>query len=241
MPELKNKFFANMFPLLGKGDIILCRRVMKEASGAISYCESANDIRQIDEAIPSYERAFYMHGMQYICGSLFRRNLIINHIIRFIPGMEPNEDIIFGVIAGYYANSIISSYDSVYGYNSRPDSMTNQEGEKARMYKLIQYGNRQFPLLLSYLLLRDAKHNELCSFVSVFRNILRRFDSFLFIQGKEFYRFSSAGAFPEMCLNCKLIKEVCSGAASCPNTSEFEQFIRESATQFMPIDFNLIK
>ena len=62
-----------------------------------------------DHSSESSDRALYMHGMQYICGCLFRRKFVLKHHIRFISGLEPNEDLFLGVLAGYYTKKIKSS------------------------------------------------------------------------------------------------------------------------------------
>ena len=239
IPELKYKFFENALPLLGENDIILCRRVVIEKDeDKISHCESPNDSSREGEFSQSYHRALYMHGMQYICGCFFRRELIDQHHIRFIPDLEPNEDLFFGILAGYHAKTVATSYDSVYGYHSRSDSLSRREGENARLHDLHRYCNRQMPLLLSYLLLKDAKYMELCQFVYGFRNTMRRMAPYLFMLGEEFHQYSFVGAFPEMCFTCEHIKEVCNGNASCPNTAEFMQFIKDAAKKFLPENFD---
>jgi glycosyltransferase involved in cell wall biosynthesis len=244
MPKLINKFFVNMYPLLGTSDIILCRRVIIEKGGKIvTHCKSPNDSpSRKDELSDSYTRAMYMNAMQYICGSLFRRQMIVDHQIRFISGMEPNEDVFFGVLAGYYAKNIKTSYDSVYGYHSRYDSLSHREGEKARVHDLIRYNNRQLPMLMSHILLKDEKYKELCRFIFEFRNSLIRTEFQLIIQGPEFHKYSAGGAFPKMCLNCEHVKEVGNGRGKCPNTTEFKQFIKKTAEKFLPknFDFDLI-
>jgi hypothetical protein len=156
--------------------------------------------------------------------------------------LEPNEDLFFGVLAGYYTKKIKTSHDSVYGYHSRSGSMSRREGENARIHDLHRYCNRQMPILLSHILLKDAKYKELCRFVYEFRNTLRRLEVNLFILGEEFHRYSFVGAFPIMCYRCEKINEVCNGKATCPNTAEFEQFIKKTSMEFLPenFDWNLI-
>ena len=237
MPELENKFFENMIPFLGKFDIILCGRVMIEPDN-IYHCKSSNDSRKQEKFLFPYNRALYMHGMQYICGSLFRRKLLVKHNIRFITGMEPNEDISFGVMAGYYAKKIKTSHNAVYGYHKRPDSLTHQEGERVRIEKEFLYNNRQFPLLLSHIMLKERKHKELCNFVFDYRYVLMRLEYLLFFYGEDFKKYSFVGAFPKTCNKCTKVKEVCTGEAPCPNPAEFEQFLKDTAAQFMPKDFN---
>ena len=242
-PKLKGKFFENMYPFLDKSDIILCRRVTIEKEGEmISHCKSPNDFpTKRGELSASYDRALYMNAMQYICGSLFRRELIEKHHIRFISDLEPNEDLFFGVLAGYYAKKIKTSYNSVYGYHSRPDSLSKREGEKARIHDTLRYQNRQLPILLSHILLKDEKYKELCRFIFSFRYSLMRLEYHLIIQGKEFHKYSFVGAFPEMCYACEHKKEVGNGRGKCPNTDEFEQFIKETAQKFMPKNFDFEK
>jgi len=239
MPELEYKFFENMYPFLGKSDIILCRRaIIEKDKDKATHCECPNDNPKRGEFSLSHDRATYMHGMQYICGNLYRRKFLLKHNIRFIPGLEPSEDLFFGVLAGYYTKKIKTSYDSVYGYHSRSDSMSRREGENARRHDLFRYNNRQMPLLLSYLLLKDAKYMELCQFVFTFRNTLRRLEVHLIISGEEFHQYSFVGAFPKMCFSCEHVKEVCNGKATCPNTTEFEQFIKETGKKFLPENFD---
>jgi glycosyltransferase involved in cell wall biosynthesis len=241
MPKLKNNFFENMYPFLDKSDIILCRRVIVDKDeDKTSHNESPIDSRnRKGEMSQSYTRALYMHAMQYVCGSLFRRELILKHNIRFISALEPNEDIFWGVQAGYYAKRIKKSYNSVYGYHSRPDSLSHGKGEKARIHDTFLYQNRQLPLLLSYVLLKDKKYKELCRFVYEFRYTLMRLEYHLIIQGAEFHKYSVSGAFPKMCLNCERIKEVCNGRATCEKTAEFKQFIKDAAKKFISKNFDL--
>jgi glycosyltransferase involved in cell wall biosynthesis len=239
-PDLKYKFFENMYPLLGKSDIILCRRVMIESDkDKISHCESPNDTDEDVSKLLSYQRAHYMHGMQYICGSLFRRKMLVKHNIRFISGLEPNEDCFFGSLAGYYAKTIKTAYDSVYGYHSRPNSLSRSDDDMMRMQKLLLFNNRQLPVLLSHLLLKAAKHKELCRFVYDFHNSSRRLVPQLFIQGVDINQYSFLGSFPRKCLECEQMNAVCNGLSLCPNTTEFEQFIKYGVKEFLPKNFDI--
>ena len=247
IPELEYKFFENINPFMGKSDIILCRRVRiekdKKTKEMVSHCESPIDNRKKEDLSMSYQRALFMHGMQYICGHLFRRKLLVKHNIRFIPGLEPLEDLFFGSHAAYYARTIKVAYDSVYGYHIRLGSLSQNENDKVRIPKLFLYGNRQMPVLLSHLLLKDSKHKELCRFVYEFRYTLRRLEMYLIIQqmslGENFEKYSFINAFPTLCFTCEKRKEVCEGTASCPHTAEFEKFLEASAQKFLPEKFDL--
>jgi hypothetical protein len=57
--------------------------------------------------------------------------------------------------------------------------------------------------------------------------------------GEEFHQYTFIGAFPIMCYTCEHINEVCNGKATCPNTAEFELFIKETAEEFLPENFDL--
>jgi hypothetical protein len=92
-------------------------------------------------------------------------------------------------------------------------------------------------MLLSHILLKDEKYRELCRFIFEFRNSLIRTEFQLVIQGPEFHKYATGGAFPKMCLNCEQIKEVCNGNAPCPKTTEFKQFIKDAAKKFLPKNF----
>jgi hypothetical protein len=169
--------------------------------------------------------------------------MLIKHNIRFISGLEPHEDLFFGSHAAYYAKTIKVNYNSVYGYHVRSDSLSQNNNDKERIPKLFLYGNRQMPILLSYLLLKDAKHKELCRFVYEYRYSLRRLESHLIIQqirlGEDFGNYSFINAFPIVCFKCKQIKEVCEGTAQCPNIAEFKKFLKDGKKKFLPKKFNL--
>jgi len=247
IPELEYKFFENIRPFLGKSDIILCRRAriekVEKAKEMVSHCESPIDNFKNNDLSESYQRALFMHGMQYICGNMFRRKLLVKHNIRFIPGLEPYEDLFFGSHAAYYAKTIKVSYNSVYGYHIRLGSLSQNENDKVRIPKMFLYGNRQMPVLLSHLLLKDAKHSELCRFVYEFSYTLRRLNIHLIIQQmrlkENFDEYSFINAFPSICFTCEKRQEVCEGAASCPHTAEFEKFLKESKKKFLPEKFDL--
>jgi len=243
IPEMKHRFFENMLPLLGKSDIILCRRVMIDpTTGKVSHCHSSTDYGQIDcKLSASYQRVLYMHGMQYITGSLFRREMILKHKIRFIPGTEPNEDAFFGLLAAYYAESMTTSNNSVYGYYLWPNSLSRHKGKIEHFYQMLLHSNRRLPMLLSHLLLRDEKYSELCRFVHSFFHTMVHNEGDMYNKGIDINRYSAYDAFPEMCMTCNNINTVSTGSAPCPNTTEFKQFIKETAARFMPKSFDLQK
>ena len=241
MPELEGGFFENMFPLMGDSDIVLCRRVMIDpATGKISHCHSSIDYGQIDcERSTTYQRVMYMHGMQYIAGSLFRREMIVRHNIRFIPGTEPNEDLFFGLVAAYYAGKMTVAKNSVYGYYLWPTSLSRQEGKMEHFYNMLLHSNRRLPMLLSHFLLKDEKYNELCRFVHAFFQTMNRDEGEMYQQGIDINRYSSYDAFPEICSFCKHIDAVCEGSKPCPHTEEFKRFIAATAKKYMPKGFDL--
>ena len=241
IPDLEGVFFENMFPLMGESDIILCRRVLIDPStGKISHCESSIDYGHINcETSATYQRVMYMHGMQYIAGSLFRREMIVKHNIRFIPGTEPNEDIFFGLIAAYYAKKMTVAQNSVYGYYLWPSSLSRHEGKMEHFYKMLLHSNRRLPMLLSHLLLKDKNYKELCRFVHSFFHTMHRDESDMYQQDIDINRYSSFDAFPEMCMFCEHIEAVCEEATPCPNADAFKRFIETAAKKYMPKDFDL--
>ena len=241
MPELEGRFFENMYPLMGESDIILCRRVMIDpTTGKVSHCHSSIDHGQIDcQLSTTCQRVLYMHGTQYIAGSLFRREMIVRHNIRFIPGTEPNEDAFFGLIAAYHAKKITASRNSVYGYYLLPSSLSRHEGKMEHFYKMLLHNNRRLPMLLSHFLLKDEKYKELCEFVHGFFHTMLHNEGDMYMQGIDINRYSPFDAFPEMCMTCKHMDAVSDHSAQCPNAEAFKRFIEATAKKYMPDNFDI--
>ena len=241
IPELDGKFFENMYPLMGESDIILCSRVMIDpTTGKISHCHSSIDHGQINCPLSmTYQRLLYMHGMQYIAGCLFRRDMIVKNNIRLIPGTEPNEDLFFGLLAAYHAKIIATSRHSVYGYYLWPLSLSRHKGTMEHFYNMLLHNNRRVPMLISHLLLKDEKYKELCRFVHIFFHTMLRYEAEMYQQGVDINRYSAFDAFPEMCMNCKHIDAVCDESAPCPNVEVFKQFIEATAKKYMPDQYTI--
>ncbi|MCL2749084.1 MAG: glycosyltransferase family 2 protein [Alphaproteobacteria bacterium] len=123
-------------------DIIACSRILvKDEEVAQKKYWQITDNYKADQCIA------YMYEHKYINGFLFKKDFLTGHNLKFMPGTEPIEDMLFGSLCGYFTKNIRYSENSFYIYNKLNDSQ-----EHSLSFELRAKSRQKFWSLLAAIL-----------------------------------------------------------------------------------------
>lgn len=129
---------------------------------------------------------------------LYRRDMLMRHNLRFTPGMQLNEDLLFAMQAALRANTITTVTESTYLYRRHSGSLTNTNGRYPGVDKISPT-----QVYISAVILSDL------------RNLGYRhaYNLFQHQQALAFQGLPDAGNVP-LCYNCK--NTLCENCARDP-------------------------
>jgi glycosyltransferase involved in cell wall biosynthesis len=122
--------------------------------------------------------------------ALYKRDMLDEHNLRFIPNMQLDEDILFCMLSVIYANNVATVKDSIYFYNRHDDTLSNITDKSEMKKKYVISNIQRFSVLLNEL----AKHPE---YNVAFNRWMKRFARLGLI-----YDDCLTAYPPRMCYNC---------------------------------------